>query len=46
MVWDGVKLQELHRNMAVATQHGLIAAAMWEMIGKVAFGLPFNEWLL
>jgi alkylation response protein AidB-like acyl-CoA dehydrogenase len=45
-IWDTEKLQELHRDMAVLTQHGLIASSNNEMIGKVAFGQPFNEWML
>ena len=45
-IWDSVKLQELQRDMNVLTQHGLIAPSNNEMIGRVAFGLPFNAWLL
>jgi len=45
-IWDTSKLQELHRDMAVLTQHGLVASANNEMIGKVAFGQEFNEWML
>ena len=45
-IWDSVKLQELQRDMQVVTQHGLVAPSNNEMIGKVAFGLPFNAWLL
>jgi len=45
-IWDSVKLQELQRDMQVVTQHGLIAPSNNEMIGRVAFGLPFNAWLL
>lgn len=45
-IWDSAKLQELQRDMNVLTQHGLIAPSNNEMIGRVAFGLPFNAWLL
>lgn len=45
-IWDGVKLQELHRDMSVVTQHGLIAPSNFELLGKVSFGLPVNEWIL
>ncbi|MEM7118338.1 MAG: acyl-CoA dehydrogenase family protein [Chloroflexota bacterium] len=45
-IWNGVKLQELQRDMQIVTQHGLIAPSNYEMVGRVAFGLPFNEWLL
>jgi len=45
-IWDSTKLQELQRDMNVLTQHGLVAPSNNEMIGRVAFGLPFNSWLL
>jgi len=45
-IWNSVKLQELQRDMLVVTQHGLVAPSNNEMIGKVAFGLRFNPWLL
>lgn len=45
-IWNSVKLQELQRDMLVLTQHGLVAPSNNEMIGKVAFGLRFNPWLL
>lgn len=45
-IWDSVKLQELQRDMAVITQHGLVATSNNEMIGKVAFGQAFNPWML
>jgi len=45
-IWNSVKLQELQRDMLVVTQHGLVAPSNNEMIGKVAFGLKFNPWLL
>lgn len=45
-IWDGVKLQELKRDMSVVTQHGLIKTSNFELLGKVSFGLPVNEWLL
>ncbi|MFK7805623.1 MAG: acyl-CoA dehydrogenase family protein [Anaerolineae bacterium] len=42
-IWDGVKLQELQRDMSIVTQHGLIAPSNFELLGKVSFGLPVNE---
>lgn len=45
-IWNSAKLQELQRDMSVVTQHGLVAPSNNEMIGKVAFGLKFNPWLL
>ena len=45
-IWNGVKLQELQRDMNVVTQHGLIAPSNFELLGKVGFGLPVNEWIL
>lgn len=45
-IWDSSKLQELQRDMLVLTQHGLVANNNNEMIGKVAFDLKFNPWLL
>lgn len=45
-IWDSAKLQELQRDMLVLTQHGLVAPNNNEMIGKVAFDLKFNPWLL
>jgi alkylation response protein AidB-like acyl-CoA dehydrogenase len=45
-IWDGVKLQELLRDINVVSQHGLVAATNIEIAGRTAFGLPVNEWLL
>ena len=45
-IWNGVKLQELQRDMNVVTQHGLIAPSNFELLGKVQFNLPVNEWIL
>lgn len=45
-VWDGVKLQELLRDIHMVTQHGLVSTNHYEIAGRVAFGLEVNEWLL
>ena len=45
-IWDGVKLQELLRDINVVSQHRLVAATNIEIAGRTAFGLPVNEWLL
>lgn len=45
-IWDGVKLQELFRDANTITQHGLVASPVFEIAGRVSFGLKVNEWLL
>lgn len=45
-VWDGVKLQELLRDVNMVTQHGLVSPNMFEIAGRVSFDLPVNKWLL
>lgn len=45
-VWDGVKLQELLRDVNMLTQHGLVSPNMFEIAGRVSFDLPVNKWLL
>ncbi|MEM6805936.1 MAG: acyl-CoA dehydrogenase family protein [Bacteroidota bacterium] len=45
-VWDGVKLQELLRDVYMVTQHGLVTEGMFEVGGRVVFDLPVNERLL
>lgn len=45
-IWEGVKLQELLRDVQVMSQHGLISSSNYEIAGRVAFDLPVNTWLL
>ena len=45
-VWDGVKLQELLRDVHMVSQHGMVGPANYEIAGRVAFGQAVNEWLL
>lgn len=45
-VWDGVKLQELLRDVNMVTQHGLVSPSQFEIAGRVSFNLPVNTWLL
>jgi alkylation response protein AidB-like acyl-CoA dehydrogenase len=45
-IWQGVKVQELLRDMSVATQHGMISPNNYEIAGRIAFDLKVNEWLL
>ena len=45
-IWDGVKLQELFRDVHAITQHGLVAAPIFEVIGRIELGMKVNEWLL
>nr|MBX2875082.1 hypothetical protein [Saprospiraceae bacterium] len=45
-IWDGVKLQELLKDIHVVTQHGMVGHSNFEIAGRVAFELKVNEWLL
>lgn len=45
-VWDGVKLQELLRDVHMVTQHGLVTESMFEVAGRVIVDQPVNEALL
>ena len=45
-IWDGVKLQELLRDIHVVSQHGMVSDNNMEIAGRVEFGLDVNEWLL
>lgn len=45
-IWDGVKLQELLKDIHVVSQHGMVGASNFEIAGRVAFDLKVNEWLL
>ncbi len=45
-IWDGVKLQELLKDIHVVSQHGMVSSNNYEIAGRVAFGLKVNEWLL
>ena len=45
-IWDGVKLQELLKDVHVVSQHGMIGTSNFEIAGRVAFDLKVNEWLL
>jgi alkylation response protein AidB-like acyl-CoA dehydrogenase len=45
-IWNGVKLQDLLRDMHVVSQHGMISDHNIEIAGRIAFGLDVNEWLL
>ena len=45
-IWDGVKLQELLRDIHVVSQHGMVSDNNIEIAGRVEFGLDVNEWLL
>ena len=39
-IWQGHPLQRVFQDMHVATQHGAVAAATLEVLGRMAFGLP------
>ena len=45
-IWDGVKLQELFRDVNAITQHGLVASSIFEVVGRVSMGQKVNEALL
>jgi len=45
-IWNGVKLQELLRDMHVVSQHGMVAEHNIEIAGRIAFDLEVNDWLL
>lgn len=45
-IWNGVKLQELLKDINVVSQHGMISPNNYEIAGRVAFDLDVNEWLL
>ncbi len=45
-VWDGVKLQELLRDVNMVAQHGMVSLNNYEIAGRVAFDMKVNEWLL
>ncbi len=45
-IWDGVKLQELLKDIHVVSQHGMVGPSNFEVAGRVAFDLKVNEWLL
>lgn len=45
-IWDGVKLQELFRDVNAITQHGLVASPIFEVVGRVSMGQKVNEALL
>lgn len=45
-VWDGVKLQELLRDVNMVTQHGLVSPSQFEIFGRVTFDMPVHEGLL
>lgn len=45
-IWNGVKLQELLKDIHVVSQHGMVGPSNFEIAGRVAFDLKVNEWLL
>lgn len=45
-IWDGVKIQELFRDIHVLTQHALVSPQIFETYGRVALGQEVNEWTL
>lgn len=45
-IWNGVKLQELLRDVHVVSQHGMVGPSNFEIAGRVAFDLKVNPWLL
>ncbi|MEO1652483.1 MAG: acyl-CoA dehydrogenase family protein, partial [Bacteroidota bacterium] len=45
-IWDGVKIQEIFRDIHVLTQHALVSPQLYETYGRVALGQEVNEWTL
>ena len=45
-IWDGIKLQELLKDIHMVSQHGMVGPSNFEIAGRVAFNLKVNEWLL
>ena len=45
-IWNGVKLEELLRDVNMVSQHGMVSLNNYEIAGRVTFGMKVNEWLL
>lgn len=45
-IWDGVKLQEVFRDIHVMTQHAMVSPSNFETYGRLMMGQPVSHWVL
>ncbi len=45
-IWDGVKLQEIFRDIHVMTQHAMVSPSNFETYGRLILGQPVSPWVL